>query len=40
MSLSSISDPSDYIAAYFDKKVNEDSSRASLPMDAWRWQKR
>jgi dynamin GTPase len=34
------SDPGDYIAAFFDKKVNEDSARGTLPVDGWRWQRR
>ena len=34
------SDPGDYIAAFFDKKVNEDSARGGLPVDGWRWQRR
>jgi len=40
ISLGSLADPSDYIAAHFDKKVNEESARQSLPVDGWRWQKR
>lgn len=40
MNVSSLSDPNDYIAAHFDKKVNEESARQSLPVDGWRWQKR
>jgi hypothetical protein len=40
ISLGSLADPNDYIAAHFDKKVNEESARQSLPVDGWRWQKR
>lgn len=40
LNLSSFADPQDYIAAYFGKKVNEEAARHSLPVDAWRWQKR
>jgi hypothetical protein len=40
ISLGSLADPNDYIAAHFDKKVNEESARQSLPVDSWRWQKR
>lgn len=40
LSLGSLADPNDYIAAHFDKKVNEESARQSLPVDSWRWQKR
>jgi dynamin GTPase len=40
ISMSSLADPNDYIAAHFDKKVNEESTRQSLPVDGWRWQKR
>jgi hypothetical protein len=40
MNLSSLTDPSDYLASHLDKKVNEDSARGSLPVQAWRWQKR
>eukprot|EP00878_Enallax_costatus_P010891 GHUV01011375.1.p1 GENE.GHUV01011375.1~~GHUV01011375.1.p1 ORF type:complete len:511 (+),score=175.91 GHUV01011375.1:487-2019(+) len=40
LSMSSLADPNDYIAAHFDKKVNEESTRQSLPVDGWRWQKR
>ncbi|KAF6258967.1 dynamin-related GTPase [Scenedesmus sp. NREL 46B-D3] len=38
ISLGSLADPNDYIAAHFDKKVNEESARQSLPVDGWRWQ--
>lgn len=40
ISMSSLADPNDYIAAHFDKKVNEESTRQSLPVEGWRWQKR
>jgi hypothetical protein len=40
MNLSSLADPSDYLASHLDKKVNEDSARGSLPVQGWRWQKR
>ncbi|GBF88522.1 dynamin-related GTPase [Raphidocelis subcapitata] len=40
MNLSSLTDPSDYLASHLDKKVNEDSARGSLPVQGWRWQKR
>lgn len=40
MNLSSLNDPSDYLAGHLDKKVNEDSARGSLPVQGWRWQKR
>lgn len=40
MNVSSLANPNDYIAAHFDKKVNEESARQSLPVDGWRWQKR
>jgi hypothetical protein len=32
MNLSSLTDPSDYLAGHLDKKVNEDSARGSLPV--------
>lgn len=32
MNLSSLTDPSDYMAGHLDKKVNEDSARGSLPV--------
>jgi hypothetical protein len=40
MGLSSLADPSDYLAVFLDKKVNEDSARGSLPVQGWRWQRR
>jgi len=40
MNLSSLTDPSDYLASHLDKKVNEDSARGSLPVQGWRWQRR
>ena len=40
MNLSSLNDPSDYLAGHLDKKVNEDSARGALPVQSWRWQRR
>lgn len=33
-------DTSDHLAAYFDKKVDADGTKANAPVESWKWQRR